>query len=72
MNKVDRLIEIVRQLKEEGVMTSAPPTNSLSASSPGKIAGTVESGDTPPVFKNKKNKIYLGIGSRRRWMKPKK
>ena len=34
----------------------------------GQIAGTKEAGDDPPVSKKKK-KIYLGKGSRKRWMK---
>ena len=34
----------------------------------GKIAGTPESGDHPPVRKNKKKNIYLGKGSRRYWL----
>ena len=37
----------------------------------GKIAGTVEAGDDPPVKKGRKKKryIYGGTGSRRMWMK---
>ncbi len=38
---INKFIEIVRTLKEEGA-----PTMNLGA---GKIAGTVESGDDPPV-----------------------
>ena len=38
--------------------------NSLSG---GKIAGTVEAGDDPPV-KKKKKYIYGGRGSRKMWM----
>ena len=41
------------------------PTNNVGD---GKIAGTVEAGDDPPVRKKKKH-IYLGRGSRRNWMK---
>lgn len=41
------------------------PTNNIGD---GKIAGTVEAGDDPPVRKKKKH-IYLGRGSRRNWMK---
>ena len=40
------------------------PTNNVGD---GKIAGTVEAGDDPPVRKKKKH-IYLGRGSRRNWM----
>ena len=41
------------------------PTNNVGD---GKIAGTVEAGDDPPVRRKKKH-IYLGRGSRRNWMK---
>tara|TARA_Y100001970_G_scaffold57259_1_gene72545 strand:- start:17 stop:193 length:177 start_codon:yes stop_codon:yes gene_type:complete len=34
----------------------------------GKIAGTVEAGDDPPVCNKKKKYIYCGKGSRKRWM----
>jgi hypothetical protein len=47
MDKVDRLIQIVRTLKEEG-----GPTMSLGV---GKIAGTVEAGDDPPIDLRKRN-----------------
>ena len=42
----------------------AAPTNNVGD---GKIAGTVEAGDNPPV-KKKKRYIYGGTGSRKRWM----
>ena len=35
----------------------------------GKIAGTPESGDHPPVHKKKKKNIYLGLGSRVQWLR---
>ena len=56
---IDKIIDIIRTLKEEG------PTVSLGS---GQIAGTVESGYDTPV--NKKRKIYLyGVkGSRKMWM----
>jgi hypothetical protein len=69
MDKIDRLIEIIRHLKEEGgaAAIGGAPTNNASS---GAIAGLPP--DSPPVFpeKGKKN-IYLGIGSRKRWMNPK-
>ena len=40
------------------------PTNNVGD---GKIAGTVEAGDNPPV-KKKKRYIYGGRGSRKMWM----
>ena len=58
---IDKIISIVRELKEEGVV----PTVNLGA---GQIAGTVEAGDNPPVFKKKKKYIYGGKGSRKQWM----
>ena len=69
-NKIDRIIEAFRNyinLKEEGIVSG--PTNNVGA---GNIAGTPESDPgNPPVFKKKKKNIYLGIGSRKRWMRPK-
>ena len=59
MNKIDRIINIIRSLNEDA------PTMSLGA---GKIAGTAEAGDQPPV-RNKH--LYLGKGSRRVWMRTK-
>jgi hypothetical protein len=56
---IDKIIDIIRTLKEEG------PTVSLGS---GQIAGTVEAGDDPPVFKKKKKYIYGGKGSRKKWM----
>jgi hypothetical protein len=65
-SKIDRIINIIRSLKEEGMVTSAP-TNSLAG---GKIAGTVEAGDNPPV--KKKNKYIYGTGFRKNWMQKRK
>ena len=59
---IDKIINIVRNLREQAVM--AAPTNSVGS---GKIAGTKEAGDDPPVRKKKKY-IYGGRGSRKMWM----
>ena len=59
---IDKIINIVKNLREQAVM--AAPMNSVGS---GKIAGTVEAGDDPPVRKKKKY-IYGGRGSRRMWM----
>ena len=59
---IDKIIDIVRNLREQAVM--AAPTNSVGS---GKIAGTKEAGDDPPVRKKKKY-IYGGHGSRKTWM----
>lgn len=57
---IDRIIDIIRTLKEEG-----SPTMSMGH---GQIAGSVEAGDDPPVRKKKKKYIYGGKGSRKMWM----
>ena len=56
---IDKIIDIVRTLKEEG-----GPTVAMGH---GQIAGSVEAGDDPPVRK-KKRYIYAGKGSRKQWM----
>jgi len=61
-SKIDRIINIIRSLNEEGEGGVAP-TNSLAG---GKIAGTVEAGDNPPV--RKKNKYIYGTGFRKNWL----
>jgi len=63
---INRIISMVRTLKEEGAM--AVPTNNVGS---GNIAGTKEAGDDPPV-KKKKKYIYGGHGSRRMWLANKK
>ena len=63
---IDKIISIIKSLREEAVM--AAPTNNVGA---GKIAGTREAGDDPPVRK-KKRYIYSGRGSRRMWLTNKK
>ena len=63
---IDKIINIVRNLREQAVM--AAPTNSVGS---GKIAGTKEAGDDPPV-KKKKKYIYGGHGSRKMWLANKK
>jgi len=63
---IDKIISIVKSLREEAVM--AAPTNNVGG---GKIAGTREAGDDPPVRK-KKRYIYSGRGSRRMWLTNKK
>ena len=59
---IDKIINIVRNLREEAMVA---PTNNVGS---GKIAGTKEAGDDPPVRKKKKKYIYGGHGSRRMWM----
>jgi hypothetical protein len=57
---INKIIDIIHTLKEEG---EGSPTNSLAG---GKIAGTVEAGDNPPV--RKKNKYIYGAGFRKNWL----
>ena len=52
---IDKIISIVKSLREEAVMTT--PTNAVGT---GQIAGTKEAGDDPPVRKKKKY-IYLSL-----------
>ena len=59
---IDKIIDIVRTLKEEGMIA-----NALGAPGEGKIAGTVQAGDDPPVRK-KKRYIYGGPKSRKMWL----
>ena len=58
---IDRIINIVRTLKEEG-----GPTMAMGH---GQIAGSVEAGDDPPVKKKpwNKGKKYMK-GSRKMWL----
>ena len=56
---IDKIIGIVRTLKEEGGPTMAMGN--------GQIAGSVEAGDDPPVRK-KKRYIYGGKNSRKMWL----
>ena len=61
---INKIISIVRNLKEEGM---AAPTNNVGS---GHIAGTVEAGDSPPVNKKKKRRpTPVGrYGSRKMWI----
>ena len=58
----------VKRLKGDIPEEAMAPTNNVGG---GKIAGTVEAGDDPPVKKKKGKKkryIYGGRGSRKMWM----
>jgi hypothetical protein len=65
MDKIDRIIDIVRNLKEENGMTSSGITNSANKSGLGFDPKT----ESPPVFKKY---AYLGKDSRSRWMQKRK
>jgi len=58
-HKLNKIIGIIRDLNEEGVV----PTNNISG---GKIAGSTEAGDDPPVRKPRKRYIYQK-GLRKTW-----
>ena len=62
VQKQNKFLDKYIQTRKEEVM--AAPTNNVGG---GKIAGTVEAGDNPPV-KKKKRYIYGGRGSRKNWM----
>jgi len=57
---IDKIINIVRTLKEEG-----GPTVSMGA---GQIAGSVEAGDDPPVKKKRKPTPIGRYRTRVTWM----
>jgi hypothetical protein len=57
--KIDRVIDIIRSYLYEET-----PTMALSH---GKIAGTVEAGDDPPI-RRKKRYVSGGRGSRKIWL----
>ena len=61
---LEKVINLVREQLASG---AGAPTNNVGS---GNIAGTVESGDDPPVSKKKQKKQYWsgGRGSRRQWM----
>jgi len=59
MNKLDRIIQIIRDLREE-----SGPTMAMGH---GKIAGSVEAGDDPPVRRKKERKYMKGPG-RKVWL----
>ena len=59
---IDKIINIVRTLKEEG-----GPTMAMSH---GQIAGSAEAGDDPPVKRKKKPPVLgrgIMLGLRKRW-----
>ena len=55
-NPLDKIIQIIRE--------DVPPTNNIGG---GKIAGSVEAGDDPPVRLKKKKKYIYMKGVRKMW-----
>jgi len=58
--RLKKIIDIIRNLQEEGVIASVV--------SGGQIAGTVEAGDDRPVKKKGKKYMRGGRGSRKMWL----
>lgn len=67
MDKVDKLIQIIRNLKEEGGMVVGAGGFTGSADPKGPVAGY----DKVMGFTKRKKYIYGGQGSRKRWMNKK-
>jgi len=63
MNKIDKLISIIRSLKEEGMSVSGPPTNNT-GSTP-EVAGYSEKSPSPTAGYSKP----LGRGGRSELMR---
>lgn len=62
MDKIDKIINYFRNLREEGVVPT-PPTNNASS---GNIAGFPP--DNPPIRKKKRKYAKGGVRSRRLWL----
>lgn len=60
-SKINKIIDIIREHR----LSEEMPTMSMGH---GKIAGSVEAGDDPPVRKKKKKYISGGHGSRKIWL----
>jgi len=63
MDRVDKLIDAVRQIREEAAAMGAAPTNSASTAGLGYNPET----EGPPIRKKKKY-IYGGKNSRKWWL----
>ena len=60
-DNIQGIMKTFRQFQEQ---LMSPPTNNVSG---GKIAGTVEAGDDPPVRLKKKKKYIYMKGVRKTW-----
>ncbi len=67
MDKLDKLIQIIHNIKEEGGMVVGAGGFTGSADPKGPVAGY----DKVMGLARRKKIIGLGPGSRKRWMKPK-
>lgn len=61
MNPLDKVIGIIRTLKEDG-----GPTMAMSH---GQIAGSSEAGDNPPVRKKNRKRYIFQRNTRKNWKK---
>ena len=61
MNPLDKIINIVRTLKEEGGPTMAMGN--------GQISGSSQAGDDPPVRKKNKKRYIFQRNTRKNWKK---
>jgi hypothetical protein len=68
MDKVDKLIQIIHNIREEGAIANVVGTGGLTGSStpPGRMDGY----DKIMGLVRRKKIIGLGKGSRNRWKKP--
>ena len=67
-DKINKIIDIVRQLREDGMGGGGAIANVTGPVIPGTSPG-----ETPPVFPGKRKKnAFLGPGSRSRWMQRRK
>ena len=69
VNNPEGVYKRIKKTEDDIPEEAMAPTNNVGD---GKIAGTVEAGDDPPVKKKKGKKkryIYGGRGSRKMWMK---
>lgn len=62
--KIDKIVEAFRRVISEKINEEGSPTMSLGN---GKIAGTIEAGDDPPVYKKKKKRYIHGL-KRKPWL----
>ena len=62
LSPLENIIGLVRNLKEEGIVGGAP-TNNIGG---GRIGGSIQAGDDPPVRKKKKRYIYAK-NTRKHW-----
>lgn len=63
MENIDKIINLVRKLKEEAIISSSGPTNSSNAQG----LGFDPQKESPPIYRKKKY-AYGGKNSRKWWL----